>query len=794
VIQSFVDQVLRRPNLSRTAQWGWAVFLIVGPLAYFGGSLLEERGMGRNAMVVSVDRDGARATAQQFAAARGFDTTNWGAYASIDPSENLLAYYRLHGEAAAQAARSFSPAVTARVLLAGPNPERAQVFLNESGHVTSFDFTHVTAATQGALLPVDQAEAVARASAETIPHLAEVLSLGKPDVDSLDKTGAGCRQFTWHATSQLPGISFSVVTAVCGSKPVSQAVNATVDSYYASVHWGRAARPLKLLKAIYALYLTIVIVYSLYRYARRSMEREVSHMRTLVLALVVGLAMLVNFATALDEYVFGVIQAGQGIIWYPMVIAAAGFLIVGLGVAVAYGAGEGDLRETYPGKMTSLDALFRGKLLSRNVARSALFGVAYAAWMLLLEGVGDWLLRGDSGKFAADLMKLPFFRFPLLALFAGRVVSVTLIPAAGLLLPLAFLGRRVRRPRLRTALMITFAACGCLSNVSAYGSFRAALIGVALLTATLIGPFFGMDLLAAIFGLGAFEVATSMARLMALSPVWTQLGAAVGAIGIAFLALEAWAALRGREYLEEEVRPAYAGNIAARQQMQAELAAAREAQLHLLPKASPEIEGLSITAACVPARIVGGDFYDFFPLDNSRLGIFIAEGGNRGIGAALSIALAKGFLMHTVRRNLSPREVIQRMELALGPLLEGAGAGAETHVAYAVLDAAAGTIRYARTGDYPRVVVMGALSGEQKVELPGRGSVIYEGGANLRTGDTVLLFTDGIARRVRTTSPAAAAGILKALAKKRREHELEDDLTAVVIRVLRVGSAMEGVA
>jgi hypothetical protein len=315
-----------------------------------------------------------------------------------------------------------------------------------------------------------------------------------------------------------------------------------------------------------------------------------------------------------------------------------------------------------------------------------------------------------------------------------------------------------------------------------------------VLTATLLGAFFGMDLLAVIFGLGAFEVATSMARLMALSPSWLQLGAAVGAIGLCFLVVEAWAALRGREYREEEVRPVYAGHMAERQLMQAELAAAREAQLHLLPKSVPEIRGLFITAACVPARIVGGDFYDFYPLGDNRLGIFIAEGGNRGIGAALSIALAKGFLMHTVRRNLTPREVIQRLESTLGPLLEGAGAGAATHVAYAVIDTAAGIIRYARTGDYPRVVVGSTLSSEQKFEIPGSGTTLYEGHANLRTGDTVLLFTDGIARRVRTTGPTAADGILKALAKKRREHELEDDLTAVVVRITRAGVAMEVVA
>ncbi|MDR3699963.1 MAG: SpoIIE family protein phosphatase [Candidatus Sulfopaludibacter sp.] len=792
MIETFVDRVLLRRPESRAARIAWAVFLIVGPLAYVGGSVLERKGAG-DVAAVSVDREGVIATAQQFAANRGIDTTNWSAYATIEPVENLLGYYRIHTEAAAVAARTLSPAVEARVILISAQGDRARIFLDQGGHVFAFDFTHIKVLAGGAPVPEQQAMAIARDSVESIPNFTNVLTLNQPKIETLDKTGKGCRGFTWNVTAPaLPGLSFEVQSVVCGTLPVKQRVTATVAEDYVAAHWGHARRPLKVLEGIYFLYMTMVIVYSVYRYARRSLEREVSHTRTILLALAVGGALMLSFLLALDEYVWGLINSVQGIIWYPLVAVALSFLVAGLGVAVAYGAGEGDLRELYPGKMTSLDALFRGKLFSRNVARSALFGVAYAAWMLLAEGLADWALHSGSAKFALDLMKLPLFRAPVLAIFTGQVVFVTLIPASGLLLPLAFLGRRVRRPWLRTVLMVLFAALGCSANAVKYGELKSAAVGIVLLTGIMLGAFFGMDLLAVIFGLGAFEVATSMARLMALSPSWMQLGAAVGAIGLCFLGLEAWAALQGREYREEEVRPAYAGNIAQRQTMQAELAAAREAQLHLLPRKAPEIHGLFIQAACVPARIVGGDFYDFYPLGNNRLGIFIAEGGNRGIGAALSIALAKGFLMHTVSRNLSPREVIQRLESTLGRLLEGAGAA--THFAYAVIDTAAGTVRYARTGDYPRVVVASALSSEQRVELPGSGTVLYEGSVNLRTGDSVLLFTDGIARRVRTTGPAAADNILKALAKKRREHELEDDLTAVVVRVTRVGALMEIVA
>lgn len=794
MIEAFLGRVLLRRPETLAARIAWAVFLIAGPLAYLGGALLEQRGIARDSVVMAPDRAAARATSQQFAAAHGIDSTRWTPYASIEPSEDLLEYFQRHHDPAAEAAQSFSSPVSARVLLNAGDGDRAQMVLDRTGRIYEFDFTHLKSLTAGPLIPEDQAAAIARDSLAQVPNLTRLVSLGRPAVSSLDRVGKGCREFAWHPDSaSLPDLSFDMSVAVCGSTPVRRTIHTKVDESYAAAQWGRAARPLKVLKGLYWLYIVIVVIYAIYRYASRSLEREVSHRRTILVALIVGSGIAAAFLTALDEYVFGLVKAGQGILWYPLIVVGITFLLTGLLIAVAYGAGEGDLREAYPGKMTSLDAFLRGRFFSRNVGRSALFGIAFAAWTLLAEGLADWAFPSGSGRFAADLMKLPFLRYPLVAVFAGQAITVALIPTAGLLLPLAFLGRRVKRPRLRTGLMVLFAVCGCMMDVNKYGNLASAAVGTAVLTAILLGAFFGMDLLAVIFGLGAFEVATALARLTALSPGAAQLGLTVAAMALAFLALETWAALRGREYRDEEVRPQYAGNIAARQLMQAELAAAREAQLHLLPKCAPEIHGLYITAACVPARIVGGDFYDFYPLGDGRLGIFIAEGGNRGIGSALNIALAKGFLMHTVRRGLSPREVIQRLESTLGPLLEGAGAGTTPYVAFAILDTAAATIRWARTGEFPRVALP-TLSAEQRVELPGSDTVILEGSAPLRTGDTVLLFTDGIARRVRTSGPAAADNILKALSRKRREHELEDDLTAVVVRITRATQAMEGVA
>ena len=78
--------------------------------------------------------------------------------------------------------------------------------------------------------------------------------------------------------------------------------------------------------------------------------------------------------------------------------------------------------------------------------------------------------------------------------------------------------------------------------------------------------------------------------------------------------------------------------------------------------------------------------------------------------------------------------------------------------------------------------------------MPGSKKAIYAATLELRGGDSILLFTDGIARRVRTSGSGAADEMVRVLRRRRRESELEDDLTAVVVRVTRVGAAIEDVA
>ena len=72
-----------------------------------------------------------------------------------------------------------------------------------------------------------------------------------------------------------------------------------------------------------------------------------------------------------------------------------------------------------------------------------------------------------------------------------------------------------------------------------------------------------------------------------------------------------------------------------------ELAISREIQTSILPSGSPEIKNLRVTAAYHPMTAVAGDFYDFIPVDQHRVGVLVADVSGHGVPAALIAAMMK---------------------------------------------------------------------------------------------------------------------------------------------------------
>jgi serine phosphatase RsbU (regulator of sigma subunit) len=830
---NWLEELLPREVLTPRAGILWLLFFTLFPLAYVGGVVLELNQERPARIEGAQDRMSAIRIASQFAKSKGYDVTGWHEYAVASTHDNLLAYYESSKQPEALAASLIAPARELQVLFrSGDLSHEFRVYLSMTGQVTGYEFGKSSKAGAGdtddesgvnvkddssdeddskssAKTGSDQeAEALARRVLSANAALHRLVKLGAAKVRA-NAGDAMRREVTWDEhPGGANGLTLHITASVRDSQVVGEHVSGSA---------GDASKPRKavlriIFDTVYGFFLAFCAIYAIYRYAKRTLQKEVSHLRTLVVA---GL-FAVSYGTmayALGWDLIAVHVSGATFAKIQIIASVAAcitFAIMGLLAGIGYGSGEGELREAYPGKLTSLDALLAGRIFSRNVAASVLFGAAAAGWLLLCQQAAGEFFSHNVDASRNDAVRFTFARMPWVTLLVGRQYDALLVAVAGLLLPAAFLMRKAARRKRRFFWLIVFALFAVLHDAGRYYTLGGALTGMAVFAAALLLPFFAFDLLAAIVGLSALSFVTEIARLSAVFQVWTDFALTLAVVGAAALIAAAYLALRGRGVREEAVRPQYAKNLVERMALQAEVLAAREAQLRLLPQAVPELPGIQFAACCLPAREVGGDFYDFFRLDANRVGIFIAQGGEQGLASALCIALAKGVLMHASLGPNSPTEVLLKLESSIAELLER-GSGGGISFAYGVLDVRRNLLNYARLGASPRFVIYlhgtGLASSahlERVVTVPGRSKSapqIYEGTVQAQQGDHLIFFTGGVSslrsRRVgkvdyqwldflvtqlKKSDAPLQTSLVSVLSKY--QGRASEDLTAVVMRVV----------
>jgi sigma-B regulation protein RsbU (phosphoserine phosphatase) len=171
---------------------------------------------------------------------------------------------------------------------------------------------------------------------------------------------------------------------------------------------------------------------------------------------------------------------------------------------------------------------------------------------------------------------------------------------------------------------------------------------------------------------------------------------------------------------------------------------ARAIQQALLPKSSPYIPGFAISGRSVPARAVGGDWYDFIPFPDGRWGLVLADVSGKGTAAALLMSATRGMFRSLAEACCSPGEVLTKLNQLL---VDDFPAGKFVTMVYAVLDPATRTVVFANAGhllplfiddegehfiDVERGLPLGVASGdysETEVSLsPGSRLVFYSDG------------------------------------------------------------------
>jgi sigma-B regulation protein RsbU (phosphoserine phosphatase) len=199
---------------------------------------------------------------------------------------------------------------------------------------------------------------------------------------------------------------------------------------------------------------------------------------------------------------------------------------------------------------------------------------------------------------------------------------------------------------------------------------------------------------------------------------------------------------------------------AEKKRLEEELRIAREIQMSLLPHGALTMPGLSITALCVPAREVGGDYYDLLPIDTHRLGVLIADVSGKGTSAALYMAELKGLMLSLSQIHTSPRALLVAANRIMANNLD---ARSFITMTYAIIDLRARTMTYARAGHTPLMYLPGdggsnGAGGRRMrilvpdglvlgLQMDGNGlfeRLLEEQTIPLHDGDLYALYTDGI--------------------------------------------------
>ncbi|MGD0090559.1 MAG: GAF domain-containing SpoIIE family protein phosphatase [Planctomycetota bacterium] len=244
-----------------------------------------------------------------------------------------------------------------------------------------------------------------------------------------------------------------------------------------------------------------------------------------------------------------------------------------------------------------------------------------------------------------------------------------------------------------------------------------------------------------------------------------------------------------------------------RKRLQAELDLAHSIQQRLLPRQSPQVKGLDVAGANIPATETSGDYFDYIPLPGGRLAVAIADVTGHGLGAALVMTAARAYIRALCETDTEPAKLVSHANDLVEKDLEG---GNFLSLCVAVFDPGAGALTYASAGHDPPLIYR---PGENVfAELDSTGPLLgilpgmqfeARGPLPLQSGDVLVFMTDGlfecmnaneetfgkerlkevIRARAQDSAAAILAALLQATADWTAGRPQRDDITVVVARV-----------
>ncbi|HEX7959912.1 MAG TPA: SpoIIE family protein phosphatase [Terriglobales bacterium] len=238
----------------------------------------------------------------------------------------------------------------------------------------------------------------------------------------------------------------------------------------------------------------------------------------------------------------------------------------------------------------------------------------------------------------------------------------------------------------------------------------------------------------------------------------------------------------------EAERRAQAARLETERQAAHEMAIAKQVQSRLFPQRHPLIRTLAYAGICHPARVVGGDYYDFLDLGNRRLGLVLADIAGKGMGAALLMANLQAALRSQCATAWEQPERFLRSVNQL--LYENTAEGDYATLLFAAYDDDTRKLRYSNCGHPPALVLRDDDSLERLsatctvVGLFEKWDCDLEE-RQLAPGDAVLLYTDGITEALNDEGEEFGEERLLQAARQHRELSLQELLSSVAEKARR---------
>jgi serine phosphatase RsbU (regulator of sigma subunit) len=244
--------------------------------------------------------------------------------------------------------------------------------------------------------------------------------------------------------------------------------------------------------------------------------------------------------------------------------------------------------------------------------------------------------------------------------------------------------------------------------------------------------------------------------------------------------------------------------VVVRERLETEIQLARQIQESFIPETLPQHPGWELAARWKTARQVGGDFYDVIELPENRLGIIIADVADKGVPAALFMALTRTLIRAAVAENLSPAEALDRVNDLLIP---DTRQGMFVTAVYGILDQDTGEFTYANAGHNPPLWIGSPEQIEKLLRTGIALGVTYSNPMSqrmigLNAGESLFFYTDGLTEAfssdgsmfgdsrlldaIRSDRSSTASGLLDTVESSLNDfiglQPLSDDLTLLVVR------------